>query len=227
MADTLTMWLVIATFALAVGTFLMAWFTWRLSSISRKDYRATRLPAIDLRWDMDAGDGGAIITFNPSAGREEAHGIVTVFQIHTLSPNTPTFLEYVVVETAPVPPDHRTPVFTVLSRSQPLLYLNRDGWTDRWTPIPLQNPESSGEPRRPLRLVRISAGVSTVAADALAERWTSLSVVTDGVDFDVERRLPFLRETDRSFSHRWENALRQILDEAMVAERAAGKGARL
>lgn len=200
------------TFALALGTFWMARSTHRLAKVAHQDFRAARLPAIDLEWEEDS-PGTGVISAVTNQGVER-HGLSVAFRISTLSPNVPTFLEHVEVATGTIPRNPRKLTFTTLNKSQPLRYLQEAGWSEQSSVVPLEVPIASKEsPAQPVRLIRVTALVSTPSAGAPAERWTSLSVVWDGIDFHVDRRLPFLREDDDSYRQRWQQALQQIADE--------------
>lgn len=213
------------TLLLALATFWMAFATRRLAKIAREDFRAARLPAIDLKWRLDDPTTG-FVGVSEAQGRR-THSISIGCEISTLSPSIPTFLEQVQVEIAPIPPKNRKPRFGPLDESHPLLYLPDDGWIYPYLPAievdwpsgkeaSVIAPPVDADPHtctKPVRLIKVSAVVSTASADAPPERWTSLSVVMNGIDFHVERRLPFLREKSASYRQRWNESLGQILRE--------------
>lgn len=216
--------LAVGTLLLALATFWMAFATRRLAKIARQDFRATRLPAIDLEWKLDDPTTGLISHVSDAQGRQ-THSISIACEIRTLSSSIPTFLEEVRVEVAPIPPKNRRPCFSLLAEAQPLLYLPDDGWTYPYLPgIEIDWPSGKSiiaapvdaDPHahtKPIRLIKVSAIISTASADVPPERWTSLSVAMNGIDFHVERRLPFLREQSDSYRKRWNDALGQILRE--------------
>ena len=213
------------TLLLAIATFWMAAATRRLARIAREDFRAARLPAIDIEWELDDPTTG-LISISDAQGRQ-THSISVACKISTLSPSIPTFLEQVRVEVAPIPRKNSRPRFGLLDESQPLRYLPDGGWVYPYLPavevdwlsskeVSIITPPVDADPHartKPVRLIKVSATVSTASADAPPERWTSLSVVMDGIDFRVERRLPFLREQSASYRQRWNEALDQILRE--------------
>ena len=180
----------------------------------------------------DDPTAGWVIHGTDAQGRQ-THGLCVACKIGTLSSSIPTFLEEVRVEVAPIPSKNSAPRFSHLDKVQPLLYIPDDGWTYEDMPEievdwPYEGsiiapPVEAGGPyvrTEPVRLIQVSAVVSTASADTPPERWTSLSVVvvTVGNDFYVERRLPFLRENSENCNQRWNQALEQIRREADAAQ---------
>ena len=185
-----------ATVVLAVATIILAWSAKVSADTAAREFRATRLPVVDLQWRP----GASVATSNSGTGLVHHIGLTCFLRPATTIPLTT--LRIIEIKARPVPehdvPD--TPVVDTLLDSGvvgtgiPTDKRERIACHRLRLAIQLEGPPVAPATRCERFRVRITVAVSTAAVGGVAERWTSRSTVLHGPEghrFDVHVDEPF------------------------------------
>ena len=206
--------LAIFTAVLAVATIVLAWAAKVSADTAAREFRAARLPVVDLQWRPGASVG----TSNSGTGLVHHIGLTCFLRPATSIPLTT--LRIIEIRAEPVPerdaPD--IPVVDTLLDSGvvetgiPTDKRERIACHRLRFAIQLDGPPVAPTARCERFRVRITVAVSTAAVGGVAERWTSRSTVLHGPEghrFDVHVDEPFSRESDQGLRERLKNLLQR------------------